>query len=82
MSFLKDILSAKSATSSKRLSALFSLVNLLAITWLATIASPGYQTPEFMFDVLAMLVGGGLGLTTLEKIFEKPTTSSTTEDLQ
>jgi len=28
-------------------------------------------TPEFMFDALALIAGGGLGLTVIEKIFTK-----------
>ena len=41
------------------------------MAWVATFAAIGHVTPEFMFDALAAVAGGGLGLTVLEKIFNK-----------
>ena len=67
--FLTDLLSGQSDTSSKRFAALFSLANLIAITWVATLKAKDYVTPEFMYDSLALIAGGGLGLTVIEKIF-------------
>lgn len=37
-------------------------------------------TPEFMYDALALIAGGGLGLTVIEKIFVKKQTTS--EDIK
>jgi hypothetical protein len=67
--FLMDLLSGQSDTSSKRFAALFTLFNIIAITWVATIKAKDFVTPEFMYDALAMIAGGGLGLTVIEKIF-------------
>ena len=65
-----ELLSGKSDTSSKRFSALFTLGNLILLTYLAA-WKHGWVTPEFMYTTLAMIVGGGLGLTVIEKIFNK-----------
>jgi hypothetical protein len=62
-------MSGSSDTSSKRFAALFALFNIIAITWVATIKDEKHVTPEFMFDSLALIAGGGLGLTVIEKIF-------------
>lgn len=67
--FFSDLLSGQSETSSKRFAALFSLANVIAITWAATLKAKDFVTPEFMFDALALIAGGGLGLTVIEKIF-------------
>jgi hypothetical protein len=69
--FFINLMSGQSDTSSKRFAALFSLTNIILITWVATLAAPNYVTPEFMFDALALIAGGGLGLTVIEKIFNK-----------
>jgi hypothetical protein len=67
--FLMDLLSGQSDTSSKRFAALFTLFNIIAITWVATFKAKDFVTPEFMYDSLALIAGGGLGLTVIEKIF-------------
>jgi hypothetical protein len=67
--FFMGLLSEKNNTSSKRFAALFTLANLIAITWVATLNAKDYVTPEFMYDALALIAGGGLGLTVIEKIF-------------
>lgn len=64
-----DLISGQSDSSSKRFAALFTLFNLIAITWVATFKAKDWVTPEFMYDALAMIAGGGLGLTVIEKIF-------------
>jgi hypothetical protein len=35
----------------------------------ATFKAKDFVTPEFMYDSLALIAGGGLGLTVIEKIF-------------
>lgn len=77
--FIKDLLSNENETSSKRFAALFTLVNLIAITWFATFKAENWVTPEFMYDALSLIAGGGLGLTVIEKIFSKKTYSSQTD---
>ena len=71
--FFKQLLSANNETSSKRFAALITLFFLLILTFMAALRDDKWITPEFMFDALALVVGGGLGLTVIEKIFTKYT---------
>lgn len=66
-----SILSSKSDTSSKRFSAIITLFSLIILSFIATFKDDNWVTPEFMFDALALIAGGGLGLTVVEKIFGK-----------
>lgn len=66
-----DILSSKSDTSSKRFSAIITLVSLIVLSFIATFKDDQWITPQFMFEALALIAGGGLGLTVVEKIFTK-----------
>jgi hypothetical protein len=75
--FFMDLISGQSDSSSKRFAALFTLFNLIAITWVATFKAKDWVTPEFMYDALAMIAGGGLGLTVIEKIFAAKKTGKT-----
>jgi hypothetical protein len=68
--FFKDLISGDSETSSKRFAALFTLLNVIILTYMGAWKS-GWITPEFMYNSLVLLVGGGLGLTVVEKIFKK-----------
>jgi hypothetical protein len=69
--FFYDMFSSKSELSSKRFSAVFTLFNVIALTYIATFRNGDHITPEFMFDALCLIAGGGLGLTVIEKIFDK-----------
>lgn len=69
--FFIKMLSSDGKISSKRFSAFFTLVNIIILTYVATFISVENKTPEFMFDALALIAGGGLGLTVIEKIFDK-----------
>lgn len=71
MKFLKSLMSSKSEYSSKRASAMFTLLNVIILTYIATFRNGDHITPEFMFDALCLIAGGGLGLTVIEKIFDK-----------
>ena len=64
--FLK-IMTEGSGVSSKRFSGLVVLVNLIILTYITTIKKG--ETPEFMFETLALLSAAFLGLTSLERIF-------------
>ncbi len=68
-SFFKSMFSNGNDVSSKRFSAFFTLFNIIVLTYVATFMSDDKVTPEFMFDALALIAGGGLGLTVVEKIF-------------
>lgn len=78
--FIQNLLSSENESSSKRFAALFTLLNLIAITWAATLKDDNFITPEFMYDSLALIAGGGLGLTVIEKIFTKKNKSPEVKD--
>lgn len=67
--FFSSLLSEGTAVSSKRFSGIVTLLNLIILTYITTLKNG--QTPEFMFDTLAMLAGAFLGLTSIERIFVK-----------
>jgi hypothetical protein len=67
--FFAKLLGDGSDVSSKRFSGIITLVNLIGLAYVATYKSG--ITPEHMFDTLALLCGGFLGLTTIEAIFAK-----------
>jgi uncharacterized membrane protein YbhN (UPF0104 family) len=69
--FFLSMFSNGEDVSSKRFSAFFSLFNIVILAYVATFMSEDKVTPEFMFDALALIAGGGLGLTVVEKIFSK-----------
>lgn len=66
--FINELLSGKSDKSSKRFAALFTLLNVIILAYIATFMGNG-GTPEYMFDALCLIAGGGLGLSVIEKIF-------------
>lgn len=78
--FFNDLFSGTSETSSKRFAALISLFSIIIMTFIATFKADKCVTPEFMFDGLALIAGGGLGLTVIEKIFTKKEPSETTTE--
>ena len=67
--FFSSLLSEGTAVSSKRFSGIVTLLNLIILTYITTVKNG--QTPEFMFDTLAMLTAAFLGLTSIERIFVK-----------
>jgi|APCry1669189534_1035231.scaffolds.fasta_scaffold230434_1 hypothetical protein len=69
--FFKKLLSTDGDVSSKRVAALFTLLNMIVLAYIATFTSADKVAPSFMYDSLALIVGGGLGLTVVEKIFSK-----------
>jgi len=69
--FFKSLLSQDDQVSSKRFVALIVLINIIAMAWVAIYHDEKHIVPEFIFDALAMITGGGLGLTVIEKIFAK-----------
>jgi len=81
--FFLKMFSSGGEVSSKRFSAFFTLFNIIVLAYVATFMSDDKVTPEFMYDALALIAGGGLGLTVIEKIFTKKdsaSTSTTTSD--
>lgn len=73
--FFSQLISGKDDVSSKRVGSLFVLINVIILAYIAAVKNGG-QLPEYMFDALCLIVGGGLGLTSLEKIFSKKESKS------
>ena len=69
--FLKSLVSSKGDMSSKRVAALFTLLNVLVLVYIATFHQPDKVTPAFMFDALCWIIAGGLGLASIDNIFAK-----------
>jgi hypothetical protein len=61
--------SSDSGVSSKRVISFIILINVIIFCYVATFL--GKIIPEFMFDGLALVGGGGIGLTAIENIFRK-----------
>ena len=76
MKWLKSLLSSEGDASSKRVSAILALLVCINLTYIGTFTE--YKTPEYMFDGLLLLAGGGLGLTVIESIFTKKKQDDTT----
>jgi hypothetical protein len=77
--FIKNLLSSRSGTSSKRFAALFTLINLIILAYIATFAAPDNVVPKFIYDALVIIVSGGLGLTVLEKIWGRGDANAETD---
>ena len=66
--FFKDLLSGNSDTSSKRFASLIALFTVISLAYIATYKDEKHITPEFMFDSIALIAGGGLGLTVIKNV--------------
>jgi len=80
--FFTKMLSSGGEVSSKRFTSFFTLINVVILTYLATFLSADKKTPEYMFDALCLIAGGGLGLTVIEKIFTKKENKETPPDAE
>mgnify|MGYP006292049989 FL=1 len=69
MNFIMNLLGNGSDVSSKRFSGIVTLLNLIGLAYVATVKQG--VCPEYMYNTLALLCGGFLGLTTVEAIFAK-----------
>jgi hypothetical protein len=76
--WLKSLLSAEGDASSKRVSAILALIVCINLSYIGTFTE--YKCPEYMFDGLLLLAGGGLGLTVIESIFVKKKQDDTTNE--
>jgi hypothetical protein len=51
-----NLLGNGSDVSSKRFASLFTLLNVIVLTYIATLTSKEGITPEYMFDALCLIV--------------------------
>jgi hypothetical protein len=76
MKWLKSIFSNEGDASSKRVASIVTLLVCINLSYIGTFTE--YKCPEYMFDGLLLLAGGGLGLTVIESIFGKKKSNEST----
>lgn len=76
MNWLKSVFSNDKDASSKRVASVLALLVCINLSYIGTFTE--YKTPEYMFDGLLILAGGGLGLTVIESIFTKKKSNDST----
>jgi len=64
--FLKKMVSTSSEVSHKRVIVIVFAIAIIAFCFIATYTT--HIIPEFMFDALCLVVGGGMGLSVLDKV--------------
>jgi len=75
--WFQSLLSNCSKVSSKRIIAIFVVINLILLSYIATFSE--YDCPISMFDTLALLTGGLFSGTVIEKFTKKETNGKTKE---
>jgi hypothetical protein len=79
--FLKKMVSASGDVSHKRVIVVFFAFCIIVFCFIAIYTSK--VIPEFMFDALCLVVGGGMGLSVLDKVKSlKPKESVVTQQTQ
>jgi hypothetical protein len=78
MKWLRSVFSNEGDASSKRVASILALLVCINLSYIGTFTE--YKTPEYMYDGLLILAGGGLGLTVIESIFEKKKSNDTTNE--
>ena len=76
--WFKSLLTSCSKVSSKRVIAIFVVINLIAFSYVATFTT--YIIPIAMFDTLAILSGGLFGGTVIERFTKQAKNGNTTEE--
>jgi hypothetical protein len=67
--WFNNLISYSQKVSSKRVTAIFIVINLIALTYVGTFTS--FIAPQFMFDALSIVAGGVLGSTVVEAFTNK-----------
>jgi hypothetical protein len=78
MKWLRSVFSNEGDASSKRVASILALLVCINLSYIGTFTD--YKCPEYMFDGLLILAGGGLGLTVIESIFDKKKSNDTTNE--
>jgi hypothetical protein len=77
-SWLKEMVTSSTKVSSKRIIAIFVVINLIIFSYVATFTT--YIIPIAMFDTLAILAGSLFGGTVIERFSNQKTNSNGTND--
>jgi len=78
MNWLKSVFSNDKDASSKRVASILALIVCINLSYIGTFTE--YKTPEYMFDGMLLLAGGGLGLTVIESIFTKKKSNDSADE--
>lgn len=78
MNWLKSVFSNDKDASSKRVASILALLVCINLSYIGTFTE--YKTPEYMFDGMLLLAGGGLGLTVIESIFTKKKSNDSADE--
>jgi len=78
--WINNLFSYSKSVSSKRVTAIFIVINLIALAYVGTFTS--YVAPQFMYDALAIVAGGVLSTTVVEAFTKKSNgkTENSSED--
>lgn len=76
--WVKELVSSSTKVSSKRIIAIFVVINLIVFSYVATFTT--YIIPIAMFDTLALLSGGLFGGTVIERFTNQKSNGGTTQD--
>jgi len=76
--WVKELVSSSTKVSSKRIIAIFVVINLIIFSYVATFTT--YIIPIAMFDTLALLSGGLFGGTVIERFTNQKSNGGTSQD--
>jgi hypothetical protein len=76
--WFKSLLTSCSKVSSKRIVAIFVVINLIIFSYVATFTK--YNCPIAMFDTLALLTGGLFGGTVIERFTKQKSNGTSTDN--
>lgn len=76
--WINNLFSYSKSVSSKRVTAIFIVINLIALAYVGTFTS--YVAPQFMYDALAIVAGGVLSTTVVEAFTNKTNDAKNTSE--
>ena len=76
--WINNLFSYSKSVSSKRVTAIFIVINLIVLAYVGTFTS--YIAPQFMYDALAIVAGGVLSTTVVEAFTNKTNDAKNTSE--